>query len=113
MINKEIKVGDKIWPYWQFIREENGLSVVSVKKNKTLVTVEVEFSFFDKIKRMVLYGHASSSMLSGYERNAYRCNEVFTCDWEQVYRLKEKGERESNCKEAGRLLYMLKNFLNG
>lgn len=67
--NKELKKGDSIWLCGACIGRQYGYKVLNVKKNGTLVTVTIECEYFNKSTyKVTLYGHASSSVLSGYDR---------------------------------------------
>lgn len=91
--NKELKAGDKVWWYTAYIGRAYGYTVTSVKKEKTLVSVIAERTAMkgDKPKEIKMYGHGSSSLLSGYDSMFGRGHEMYTCDYELI---EEKSDTE-------------------
>ena len=83
MKNKELKVGDKIWLLMTHISQEDFYPVKRVKKKGTLVDVVVEAERYNGTTYEIqLYGHASSSILSGFDRwGRFRREECYTCEY--------------------------------
>jgi hypothetical protein len=95
MKNKELKKGGQIWIYSPWLGRNSSFPVKSVKKNGTLVTVVIEVSYLDKKHEATLYGHASSSMLSGYVRYYDFGHEVyFTCDFDLIEKWTNNRKRD-------------------
>ena len=103
MVNKEIKVGDKVWAYAACIDEDAYYIVSSVKKDKTLVivTVDVPAHFGYKDYQIIMYGHASSSLLSGYDIKFRNKDIDYTCDYSLVEKKTRIYEGERKYREAG------------
>lgn len=105
MKNKEIKKDGQIWVYTPCIGRNSGFPIKSVKKVGTLVTVVIEVSFFDKVHETTLYGHASSSMLSGYDRYfGFGDDEYLTCDFGLIEKLTDKYVMDKKYKRIGKNL---------
>ena len=103
MTNKEIKVGNKVWIYSAFSGKEDGYIVSSVKKDKTLVivTVDIPAHFGYKEYQIIMYGHASSSLLSGFNIK-YRNQDIcYTCDYSLVEKKRRIYEGEKKYRDAG------------
>ena len=103
MINKEIKKGDKIWLYASCLSYDSYYVVSSVKKEKTLITVVVDVpaKYGYKDYQITMYGHASSSLLSGYDIK-YRNKDIeYTCDYKLIEKKTEIYEQQSKYREAG------------
>ena len=82
MKNKELKVGDKIWLLITNISQEDFYPVKRVKKKGTLVDVVVEAKRYDDTTYEIqLYGHTSSSILSGFDRKLGRRGVYYTCEY--------------------------------
>lgn len=109
--NKEIKKGDKIWMYCSCLAEKEGFTVMKVKKVKTLVEVVIIEKYFDKEYEVTLYGHRSSSMLSGYNRYFGHVDFVYTCDYDLIRKKTEKYNEDRRCIEAGRALLNIARYL--
>ena len=111
-LNKEIKKGDKIWLYGACLSEREFFTVTKVRKVKTLVEVVVSASFFKKQTEIVMYGHCSSSLLSGYDRRFFNRPEIgYTCDYELIKEKTRKYERDQKYIDAGiALLNVAKYF---
>lgn len=101
--NKEIKVGDKIWVDCACLRKDAYYVVSSVKKSKTLVTVivDVPASAFYKEYQITMYGHASSSLLSGFDRRYGTKDVNYTCDYELVEEKTRRYEWDKKRIDAG------------
>ena len=110
-LNKEIKKGDRIWLNSAFLAEKEFFTVVKVRKEKTLVEVVVSASLFSTQREIVMYGHCSSSLLSGYDRKFFSSPDtVYTCDYEIVRKNTLEYERDKRLKEAGRALLNIAKF---
>lgn len=112
MTNKEIKVGSKIWINDAYMSKDGYYVVSSVKKEKTLVTVVVDVpeSYLNKAYQITMYGHASSRILSGFDRKWGRKDTTYTCDY---YLVEEKTKRyvhDDELKNAGRALLNIVKF---
>ncbi len=113
MINKEIKVGDKIWQYAAYLDKNSYYVVSSVKKEKTLVTVVVDVKklLYYKEYQITMYGHAPSSLLSGFDRKFKNKDVDYTCDYSLVEKKTKNYERQQEYVDAGRaLLNLVKYF---
>lgn len=103
MTNKEIKVGSKIWLYSACLRRDDFYIVSSVKKDKTLISVVVEAKYYNDEKYEIkMYGHASSSLLSGYDRKFRYLDLCYTCDYSLVEKKTAIYEGDMKYREAGR-----------
>lgn len=111
--NKEIKVGDKIWLYSACISRDSYYVVKSVKKNKTLVTVVVDVKgrAYHNDYEIIMYGHASSSLLSGYDRKFYNSELCYTCEYFLIEKETKRYERDQRFKNAGMALLNLVKYL--
>jgi len=111
MVNKEIKKGDKIWLFCAYLDRNRYYVVKSVKKSGTLVSIVVEASLYDKIYEIKMYGHASSSLLSGYDRKFGRQDTYYTCEYCLIEEEKRMYERDEKYRSAGiALLNIAKYF---
>ena len=109
--NKEIKIGDKIWFFSACMSYGSGFKVLRVSKKSTLVTVVVEADYFNKKEyEITLYGHASSSLLSGYDRRFGNLDIDYTCDYDLVRKKTEKYEKDERFHEAGVALLNLAKY---
>ena len=111
MTNKEIKVGDKIWLYSAYLIEDEYHTVLGVKKSKTLVAVVVSARYYDKEYEITMYGHASSSMLSGFDRKYGNRDTVYTCDYSQIERETKMQKSKEHIMNAGYALLHMVKFL--
>ena len=113
MKNKEIKKGGQIWICTPFLRRTSSCPVISVKKAGTLVTVVIRCMYFDKKEyEVTLYGHANSSMLSGYDRKFNFGQETYyTCDFDIIEKWTKERNTKSKYEEIGRNLKCLLNSL--
>jgi hypothetical protein len=110
MRNKEIKKGDKVWLLSEYIGYEAYYTVVDVKKKGTLVSVIIESETYKKEKyEIVLYGHASSSILSGFDRKYGISTSGYTCDYDIV---KERTEYIESYREDAKIGRAAKNLLH-
>lgn len=110
--NKEIKKGDKIWLYSTFVDEDSFYTVISVKKVKTLVEVVVSATYYDeKEYEILMYGHRSSSMLSGYDKRYYNPELEYTCDYDLIRQKKKRYNDDQHYKSAGIALLNLAKYL--
>ena len=111
MVNKEIKKGDKIWIFCAYLDRNSYYVVKSVKKSGTLVSIVVEASHYDKIYEIKMYGHASSSLLSGYDRKFGRQDTYYTCEYSLIEDETKMRERDEKYRSAGiALLNIAKYF---
>lgn len=115
--NKELKTGDKIWRYAPYVSMSSNYTVKSVKKENTLVSIVAERKNWcgskEKIKEIKMYGHCSSSMLSGYDNFWNSQKEVYTCDYDlclENTRTQEAWERENTIGNA--VLEIAKQIVN-
>ena len=109
--NKEIKKGDKIWLSSPFLSYDSFHRVLSVKKKSTLVEVIVDVEYFDKYYEVTMYGHASSSILSGYDRKYGNQDVCYTCDYSIIEKITKRWESSEKERDAGRaLLNLVKYF---
>lgn len=102
--NKDIKKGDKIWTYCACLGEKEYSTVLKVKKVKTLVEVVIIEKFFNKEFEVTMYGHSSSSLLSGYHRSIGNVDMVYTCDYDLIQKKTKKYNSDERYIEAGRAL---------
>lgn len=112
MKNKELKKGDRIWMFSALIKFDTYLQVHSVKKNGTLVTVVVGAEYPQHPEyEITLYGHASSSLLSGYHRYWSYRDVCYTCDYELITEKYKEFIRQERFINAGvALLNLVKYF---
>ena len=112
MKNKELKKGDRIWMFSPLIKFDTYYQVHSVKKNGTLVTVVVGAKYPQLPEREItLYGHASSSLLSGFDRHWGYQDVCYTCDYELITKKYEEFIRHERFINAGvALLNLVKYF---
>lgn len=110
-LNKQIKKGDKIWLNSAYLSEKEYFTVVKVRKVKTLVEVVVAVTLFHSQREIVMYGHCSSSMLSGYDRKFFSSQDtVYTCDYEIVRKKTLEYENNKKFKEVGMALLKIAKF---
>lgn len=112
MTNKEIKVGSKIWLNTACMPRDSYYVVSSVKKEKTLVTVVVDVpeNSYHKAYQITMYGHASSRILSGFDRKWGCKDTAYTCDYYLVETETKRYERDDELKNAGRALLNIVKF---
>ena len=114
MRNKELKKGDRVWLSYECLSYDSCYMVISVKKKGTLVTVVAEGKSFIGDKKpyeITLYGHASSSLLSGFDRRFGNKDVYYTCDYDLIRVKTKRFERDQSLKEAGKaLLNLVKYF---
>ena len=103
MINKEIKKGDKIWVYAACLDRDAFYIVSSVKKEKTLVSVVVDVpaKYGYKECQITMYGHASSSLLSGFDRKFGNKEIGYTCDYSLIEDKTRRYEWDRKRIDAG------------
>lgn len=110
--NKDIKKGDKIWMYCECLDEREFHTVISVRRVRTMVEVVVKAKFFDKELEITMYGHQSSSLLSGYEKYYYNHTDIgYTCDYELIRKKTERYNRDQRYKDAGIALLNVAKYL--
>lgn len=103
MTNKELKVGSKIWLYATCLNEDSYYVVKSVKKDKTLVSVIAEAKYYNnELYEIKMYGHSSSSLLSGFDRKYRNIDLGYTCDYSLVQKKTRIYEGERKYSDAGR-----------
>ena len=109
MKNKEIKKGDRILVCSQCVDKNSGYLVSSVKKEKTLVTVVVDVPkmYVYKPYQITMYGHVSSSMLSGFDVKFGNSNLVYTCDYSLIEIKTGCYETNKKLQNAGKALLNL------
>ena len=111
MKNRDLKVGGKIWVFAPYLKETEYYTIKSVKKKKTLVEVVVIAHLGKNEYEVIMYGHCSSSMLSGYDRKFLDGSFVFTCDYSYIRKETEKEKRRDVLVEAGRdLMNIVRHF---
>ncbi len=110
MKNKDLKKGDKIWILSDHMRKEEGLVIKSIKKRGTLVSIVAE-KWFDKTYDVQLYGHASSHILSGYDKKARGQSLIYTCDHSYVEQETKDYEANMRLIKGGKILQELVDFL--
>lgn len=109
--NKEIKKGDKIWLNSAYLSYASHHIVKSVKKKGTLVEVVVDAELYNKEYEVVMYGHASSSILSGYDRRFGNQDVCYTCDYSIIEKITKRWDSSEKERDAGRaLLNLVKYF---
>lgn len=112
MINKEIKKGDKIWIYAASMDYKFFLTVKSVKKEKTLVSVVVETKnyFTGRLYEIKMYGHASSSLLSGFNSRIGGRDMCYTCDYSLIEEKTARYNIDEKYIKAGQALLKFAQF---
>lgn len=108
--NKEIKKGDKIWLNSAYLRYDSFYVVLSVKKKGTLVEVVADAERYGKHYEIVMYGHASSSILSGYDRKYGNQDVCYTCDYSIIEKITKRWESSEKEMDAGRALLNLVEY---
>ena len=114
MKNKELKKGGQIWIYSPYLGKSESWPIISVKKTGTLVTVVIRRNRFheDKFDDITLYGHASSALLSGYDKIFSFGNETYyTCDFDLIEKWTNNRKREEKYENIGRNLKKLVDSL--
>lgn len=112
---KELKVGDKVWYLAANMDPSSGYIVKSIKKQKTLAIVTIDYHLFGKHKDVICYGHVSGELLvfngQGFERTT-----PLVCDYARVLELTDISERRQKLINRGTALNAIfrefKNFLN-
>ena len=114
MKNKELKKGGQIWIYCPYLGKSESWPIISVKKAGTLVTVVIRRNRFheDKFDDITLYGHASSALLSGYDKIFSFGNETYyTCDFDLIEKWTNNRKRDEKYENIGRNLKKLVDSL--
>lgn len=114
MKNKELKKGGQIWIYSPYLGKSESWPIISVKKTGTLVTVVIRRNRFheDRFDDITLYGHASSALLSGYDKIFSFGNETYyTCDFDLIEKWTNNRKREEKYENIGRNLKKLVDSL--
>ena len=114
MKNKELKKGGQIWIYCPYLGKSESWPITSVKKTGTLVTVVIRRNRFhdDRFDDITLYGHASSALLSGYDKRFSFGNETYyTCDFDLIERWTNNRKRDEKYENIGRNLKKLVDSL--
>jgi len=110
--NKEIKKGDKIWLYSTFLDEDSFYTVISVKKVRTLVEVVVSsINYEGKEYEILMYGHRSSSILSGYDKCYHNPELEYTCDYDLIRQKTKRYNDDQHYRSAGIALLNLAKYL--
>ena len=110
--NKDIKVGDKIWINAPSLAYDAYYTVKSVKKEKTCVTVVVKaLDFYNKEFEIVMYGHVSSCILSGFNRRYGEIDVTYTCEYDIIKKETERQNQNERYLSAGRALLQIAKFL--
>ena len=60
---KDLKVGDKVYTYCAYLSPDEGFVVKSIKKQKTLAIVTIDWNVLGKHKDVICYGHVSGELL--------------------------------------------------
>lgn len=111
MRNKELKKGDKVWICAEHESFENGLPILKVSKKGTLVTVVAEAkNYIGKRYEITLYGHASSSILSGFDRMFCSPSIFYTCNYDIIVSRTERYDRKEKFCNAGIALLNLAKY---
>jgi hypothetical protein len=109
--NKELRKGDKIWFYSHHISEHSFYPVESVKKKGTLVEVVVTAEYMSKPYKIVMYGHASSSILSGFDRKWGNEDWNYTCDYALIERSTKEWDYKDKYVKVGKALFKIADIL--
>jgi hypothetical protein len=111
MRNKELKKGDKVWIFCACMSYDSNFPVLRVSKKGTLVTVVVEAKHYNMKKyEMTLYGHASSSLLSGFDRRYGNTDIDYTCDYDLIREKTESYNKNERYRDAGMALLNLVQY---
>ena len=102
---KDLKVGDKVYPYLYYIRQDGGYVVTSIKKQKTLAIVTLSCN---EKREIICYGHVSGELLT-HNGTSMISNVPFVCDYNRIM---EKKLKESTDFDVKRLGYAVKSVLN-
>lgn len=80
---KDLKVGDKVYSYCGHLSPDAGFVIKSIKKQKTLAIVTIDYYVFDKHKDVICYGHVSGELLV-YNGAGWDSNIPLVCDYKRI-----------------------------
>lgn len=103
---KELKVGDKVYLYCGHLSPDAGFVVKSIKKQKTLAIVTIDWDVFDKHKDVICYGHVSGELLV-YNGAGFDTNIPLVCDYKRIEEKTKDWDAEEGQREIGRVVKSL------
>ena len=109
---KELKVGDRVWMYSAHMAYDSGFVIKSIKKEKTLAIVTIDWDVFGKHKDVICYGHVSGELLV-YNGAGFDSNIPLVCDYKRITEKSEKSERDYKYIKVGEWLTAIVRAFGG
>ena len=103
---KDLKVGDKVYLYCGHLSPDAGFVVKSIKKQKTLAIVTIDWVEFGKHKDVICYGHVSGELLV-CNGARYEANIPLVCDYKRIEEKTKAWDAEEGQREIGRVVKCL------
>lgn len=107
---KDLKVGDKVYTYCAYLSPDEGFVVKSIKKQKTLAIVTIDWNVLGKHKDVICYGHVSGELLV-YNGAGWNSNVPLVCDYKRIEEETERRAVWDEAKEIGRAVKSLVSVL--
>ena len=107
---KDLKVGDKVYSYCAYLSPDAGFVVTSIKKQKTLAIVTIDWNVFGKHKDVICYGHVSGELLV-YNGAGWDSNISLVCDFDRIIEKTKAWDEVGGQKEIGRAVIRLVSAL--
>lgn len=109
---KDLKVGDKVFLYSSHLSPDAGFVIKSIKKQKTLAIVTIDWDALGKHKDIICYGHVSGELLV-YNGAGFDSTIPLVCDYQRIIEKTKEYEREYGQKKIGRAVQELVSALKG
>lgn len=100
---KDLKVGDKVYNYSACLSPDAGFVVKSIKKQKTLAIVTIDWNVFDNHKDVICYGHVSGELLV-YNGAGFETNIPLVCDYKRIEEMTKSYYEGQGRREIGRIV---------